>query len=106
MKINKEAIAGEWIEHPEDDVSFHIRPFPFSKGVWSFNEETAFVNSLRAQYDYALLGWKGIMNEDETDFPCNEENRKFVFDFVGKYRSFIVEESTKMAHTLAGEMGN
>jgi hypothetical protein len=107
MKIDKKAIVGEWVEFPDKEVSFHLRPFPFSKGVWSFNEDTAFVDSTWAQFNYCVMGWKGIMTkDDEKELPCNDENKLFLFDFVPIFRNFCLEEAKKLSDKLTVDLGN
>lgn len=91
MKINKSIIKEEWVKYPEDEeVEFLIRPFPSSQGLVPPDDMEGQAHFNWKIFQYCVVDWKGIIGEDDKPLECNDENKKFIFDYVREFYSFVL----------------
>jgi hypothetical protein len=91
MKIKKSIVEAKWIKYPDDEeVEFKIRPFPQSEGLMPSDDEYKQAQFNWKVFNYCVLDWKGMVNEDNEPLECNEINKKFVFDYVREVFSFVI----------------
>lgn len=104
MIIKKKATEAKWFEFNED-VSFEVRPFPFSH----FRSEGV-VGSMAEQFGYCLVGWKGIKDEGEdgevVDFEFTAENVKYLFDYSGAIREFVLQKAEELTAEVEKQIKN
>jgi hypothetical protein len=108
MIINNKASEARWVDYNED-VKLLIRPFPFSQGVFDYQDEKAFAKSLWVQFDYCLQDWKGFQAEIDDgliDYPYNDENKNFVFSFADDIRRFVIKTSSELSDEVVKDLGN
>lgn len=94
IKINKKNLKSEWFDY-DDDVKFLIRPFPLSERAIS-PSGTNVIDLLIKQSMYCLEDWKGIVDQDEKPIECNEENKRFIFDYSDDIITFVVNKSKEL----------
>ena len=104
MKIKRKSIKGQWVDY-EGGVRLQIRPFPASEGIFTPTNAEELSQATWARYNYCLQGWEGLKEEDDSDFEFNEENKKFVFDFVQDLVLFVVTQSRMMEGNITEELG-
>ena len=93
MKINTKITEGFWYKY-EGKVEFKIRIMKMS----AIGSSTALGEIMADEFIYCVEDWKGVKDENDKDFECNEENKKFIFDYYAEIRSFvsgILEEQRK-----------
>jgi len=100
MKINKKAVKTDWFEYNET-VKFNLKPFPFSS-----IKVTDVDASLWEQFKFCIIDWKGLEDDDGKKLECDEENKKFIFDYVPELREFVFQSVRKYSEKIAGEIKN
>lgn len=102
-KFNKKAAQGTWVTYTEDeDVELKIRPFSLfslSKLPTATNIEMSDFWNI---YDYVLMDWKGIEDEDGP-LEFNEENKKMVYDYDQEISAFVVSQASEMREKIVSE---
>jgi len=66
-----------------DNVSFSLKPCNFSTMENSNTLFDAFGNS--------IIDWKGLTDENDKNFECTDENKKYLFDYSEEIRNFVFE---------------
>ena len=100
MKINKAAVKSEWFTL-QKGVKIEIRPFAFSAVKIS-----DFDGIMLEQFMFSVLDWKGIVDENDEPLPCNDENKKFMFDYVPEVRDFVSEKIREQVEKINAELKN
>jgi hypothetical protein len=77
-KFNKSLKEGQWFEW-EDEVSFLLRPFPFSQ-ISNLADTTKLVME---RFMYCVMDWKGFVDEEGNPFECNAANKEALFGLGG-----------------------
>jgi hypothetical protein len=103
MKINVKAVDKKWFELEGTGASFLIRPFPLSLTKW---DENKVIELLYEQFDYCLMDWKGVTDEEDKELKCNPKNKKIVFDFSEKVREFVYSTSKALSEEIVEEVKN
>ena len=101
MKINRKLAEAQWVDYPEgEEVKFKIRPFPMSQGMWMPDDKTDIVDFMWKRFNYCVVDWQGVDDEEGNPFNCTEENKKFIFDYaqdiMGWISSQIIESSDNL----------
>lgn len=100
MKINKKAVKSNWFDFNEK-VKFNLKPFPFSSVKLSDVDAT-----LWAQFDFCVIDWKGLEDDEGKALKCDEENKRFIFDYVPELREFIFTSVRTYNEKINGEIKN
>lgn len=87
MKINRKIAENRW-ERFDDDVEFLIRRFPYSRLV----EPGDTGKLLFDPYDYCLVDWKGLFDEDGKPFDYDVKNKRLLFDYYTDIREFVFKK--------------
>lgn len=90
MKILEE----QWYKFDKDDAEFNIRPYPFSN--YKFGVDLT-IEFLWDQFDYCLVGWKGLKDSDDKPIAFNDKNKKKVFDYYITIRDFVNNKAADAA---------
>lgn len=98
ITLNKGKAKEQWFKYDED-VSFLIRPFPFSGRSLSTGEANI-SEMLVAQASYCVIDWKGINDEKDKPVKCNDENKKFLFDYSNELFNFVCEKNIELNNKL------
>lgn len=97
MKINMNLGDEKWIEY-EDGVKFKIRPFPMSEGYLISDDETKLAQFLLKKFDYSVIDWQGLLDQNDNEIECNKENKQYIFDHCSELMMWVllqVNKSTK-----------
>lgn len=99
MKINKNLInKKEWFDLDEDkNISFKIRPFPASHNVLRLINNIDEIEITWKQFNYSLVDWKGITDENDKPLECNDINKKMLFDYSQDVVLFVFNKSSEKA---------
>ncbi len=93
---NKKIIDGTWVTSPEDkDVQVKIKPFSVFSMIKLPNEKDFDTEKFWAVFNFVVLDWKGI-HSDGKKLDCDEDNKKFVFDFDQDFALWVVNQATEM----------
>lgn len=103
MKINTKAFEKQWFKYDDTATEFLIRAFPTSLLKW---DEKAVMSVLYEQFDYCLIDWKGVEDQDGNNYPFTPENKKNVFDFSEPIREFVFAKARELAEAVHGELKN
>ena len=85
IKIRTEKTSKKWFDHP-DGGSFQVRPFP---NTMVFVDDNI---SLWNQFDYCLVGWKGITDLEEKELSFDNDNKKELFDYNDELVAWLFEK--------------
>ena len=103
-KYNQKTAKGEWIVFPEDEeVQILVRPFSLFNLTRLPSEDDFNFKQFLEIYDYCVLDWKGIQDDEGKPLKCNDENKKMVFNFDQELVLFVVNESTKLRDKILTE---
>ena len=97
-KINTKTTEGVWVKYPEDqDIQFLIRPFSiFNLQRMPSAENADFtIDEYWTIFNYCLVDWKGIYDENDKPLKCNEQNKKLIADHIQDLATFVIEEAVK-----------
>lgn len=101
MIIRKKDLEAKWYTFNKD-VKLLIRPFKFSKFKLEDIE-----NSLLEEFDYCVVDWKGIFEDDgKTPYKCNKEHKLELFDYYNPLRIFVALENRKARDELEKSLKN
>lgn len=97
MKIKKSAVKERWIDYPDEDgVKFKVRPFPMSEGTLAFGDDPKQLTEITwKKFNYCVVDWQGLVDDNDQTLDCNEENKRFLFDFVFDLVMWVVVEVNK-----------
>ena len=99
--IKNKSIKGVWVPFPDDkDVQILIRPFSLFTMTKMPNEDDVDFTEFWNIFNYCVVDWKGINDEDNKPLKCNEETKKIVYDFDQELVGFIVEQSSNAREGL------
>ena len=83
MKVLKKSkINGEWINYEKDDsVKLKVRPFPTNDSSILRSGNPGEVNNEQIWdvFNYCIMDWKGIVDEDGKALECTEDNKRSLF---------------------------
>jgi len=82
-------------------VEFQIQPLRFS----TVNLD-AVTDSVKEQFEYCLMGWKGLTDENDEEFKYNEENKTFLYDYYKDVREFVFKIVNEIQAELDGDLKN
>ena len=100
-KINKSKIKDNWYIFDKDDtVEFKIRPFPLTNMLIGYVNKVDLMNLMWQKFNYCILDWKGIQDDKDKDLKCNEENKKFVFDWDEEIVIYIGNKLTQLQEII------
>ena len=51
-------------------------------------------------FEYVVLDWKGMLNDDDKPLKCNEENKRIVYDYFQELVGFVIESSMKARESV------
>ena len=100
MKINKKNVEGRWFKF-DGKVEFKIRPFRLST-ITSLDT----MENINVQFTSTVVDWKGIEDEDGKPFKCNEENKKFIYDYYEDIVTFVIEKLKELKQRVDKEIKN
>jgi len=103
-KFNKKVIDGRWITFPKDEeVQVKIKPFSLFSMIKLPSDEAYNADSFWTIFNFVVIEWKGLQS-DEKDLPCDEENKRFVFDYDQEFALFVIKESSVMRGEVVTEI--
>ena len=83
MEINTKLAEAKWVKYNDDEeVEFKLRPFPMSQGMWIPDTSDDITDYTWKKFNYCVLDWKGLNDQDGTPLECTEENKQYIFDYV------------------------
>ena len=101
MKINRSIVDARWVDfEPDKEVSFLIRQMPLSIGMWMPNSDEDFMQFTKKRFMYCVQDWKGIIDENEEEFPYNDENKEFIFDYVQEISLWVTGQLADNADNI------
>lgn len=94
MKINFKSVEPVW-KDLECGIKVKIRPYPNSASDYRIDISTGKLDITTGKlgwdrFNYCLVDWQELLDENDKPVECNEETKKFIFDYVGD----ITEEVT------------
>ena len=93
-KFDKKSLKGTWVKFPEDEeVQLLLKPFSLFNLTKLPNEQSLDFDKVWDIFNYCVLGWKGIVDSDGKEIPCDEKNKKMVFDYDGDILTFVLDQS-------------
>jgi hypothetical protein len=108
-KINRTILAEErWVTNPDDkEIRVKLRRFPVSQGMYipGVSSESMWSFAFK-KFDYCILEWEGINNEEGNLLECNSENKKLIYDYIEDLMMWISVEIKKLKeddNTLVNE---
>jgi len=100
MNIKRKLTEAKWVNYPEDaEVKFKIRSFPTSMGMFLNGTDNDLIDFTWKKFNYCVVDWQGINDEDSKPLECNEENKKFIFDYVQELMLWV---STQVFDSTSG----
>lgn len=102
-KIKLQTTKGTWLEFPEDpEVKLLIKPISvFALSILPSEKEMKPTDGWN-MFNYMLLDWKGLVDENDKDIKCNEENKKVIFDYDQELVAFVLEKSSELREDVTG----
>jgi hypothetical protein len=104
MKIKRDVIKGQWVDF-EGDVRLQVRPFPASEGLFTPTNAEEMSEATWARFNYCLLRWEGLKEEDDSEFEFNEDNKRFVFNYIQDIVLFVITQTRIMEGDITKELG-
>jgi len=101
--INKEKALNTTKIIYKEGIEIEIRPFPTSEYIIDSGVSTNMNKHELVLFNYCVVSWKGLYYEDDTPILCDEEGKKFVYDYDFKLKHFIREEVKKLQFTGISE---
>lgn len=100
MKINTkiEAVWFPW----EGNVKVEIRAFPYSRMVI----DEGMVEGLWNRFNFCVTNWEGFVDEEGKEYPCNEETKRYLFDYSKELQNFVYEKSDELSDKIVTELKN
>ena len=96
-KFNTKTIQGKWITLPEDkEVQILIRPFSLFNLTKIPTEDTVDFEQFWGIFNYCVLEWKGFVDAEGKPLPCDEKNKRIVFDYDQEVIAFVTDEAGKL----------
>lgn len=104
IKVNKSKIQPIWIEYKQG-VKIQIRPFSvFANNMLpSGQDANEQISEFWKIFNYVVLAWEGIVDEEDKAFEYNEENKKILYDYDPELRSFIIDSAIKARQSVISE---
>lgn len=82
-KINTKLAEERWVEYEKDkDIKVKVRLFPMSQSLFAPIDEEGMGKAAWIRFNYCLIDWKGLTDENDKEFICNEKNKKYLFDHI------------------------
>jgi len=106
MQLNKKKLAQtKVVTHPQyDSVKVTIRPFSlFALNQTPSSERLESVTEYFNIFNYSIVNWEGVLDEDSEVLKCNPENKKLMFDADFPFAVQIVHEAIEMRSGLVTE---
>jgi hypothetical protein len=79
--VNTKVVKEVWVTNDQDEYKVKLVRFPLSRSLFAPNDPDAFVKLAWQRFDYCLLDWDGIVDENDKPLECNTDNKRIVFDF-------------------------
>lgn len=99
MKINKSRLKEQWVKIDED-VEVLLQPFPASRNIFQSVENRELDKIYWKMFNYSVLDWKGLVDENDKPLECNEENKQVVFDFAQEVMMEITSKITEISNIV------
>lgn len=101
-KYNTKLREELWFPFPTDEgIEFKLRMFPNSEAMnIEGNMTNAISQGVWKVFNYCVVDWKGILDENEEPIPCNEENKLFIFEQDEEIMEWVIETVGNMKSTL------
>lgn len=96
MKLDISELTYEAKDYEFDGATLSIRPLIMSRQKSIINDEGLTIKGENRfeDFNYCLVGWKGVTDANGEDLPCTEEIKKKVFDFgLGGIATFVLEKA-------------
>jgi len=106
MKLNtKKLQETKVITHPQyPNVKVTIRPFSlFALNQIPSSSSIKDINEYFTIFNYVVLSWEGINDENDKRLQCNEVNKRIMFDSDFTFASEIVFTAIQMRSGLIKE---
>lgn len=105
MKINRKIQEGKWFDFNEK-VRVLIRPFPTSFGLFRPETPMELAEATWIRFNYSLLDWEGIEDEDGSKLEVTENNKKFLYDYFEDLMVFVTLRIRDMTSEVNQELKN
>lgn len=63
-----------------------------SIGMWMPGSDEEFIQFTKKRFMYCVEDWQGIVDENGDEFPCTEENKEFMFDYVQEISLWVTSK--------------
>jgi hypothetical protein len=104
LKTKKFAVT-KVISHPDyPEVKITIRPF----SIFSLNQIPSAPNIQDVKeyyniFEYSVVSWVGISDENDKVLKCNSENKKFLFESDLIFALEVVKEAANLRNQIFSE---
>lgn len=111
--FDKKIDPDDWPPELEDS-RLKIRPYPTSKGNWTFREAGVVLSGEEQLkvFMYCLGGWEKIDDADEKPLPFNDRIKKMIFDLakadskIGAISTYTMKKSRQFEKQKDDELKN
>ena len=105
IKVNKSKLQPTWVEYKDTGAKIQIRPFSVfaNNSLPSGQDAAEQISEFWKIYNYVVIAWEGIVDEEDKVFECNDENKKILYDYDVELRSFIIDAALKVRQSVVSE---
>jgi hypothetical protein len=80
-KVNTKLALEKWVTYDKDkDIKIKIRPYPKTQAMYGVGDKDL-AQLAWDRFNYCLVDWKGLLDDDDAEWPCSEDNKKYIFDY-------------------------
>jgi hypothetical protein len=101
-KYNTKLREALWYPFPlDEEIELQLRMFPNSEAMMIEGaSENAIASGVWKVFDYCVVDWKGILDEEDNAIPCNEENKLFIFEQDEELMGWVLDTVSNLKVTL------
>ncbi len=104
FKIDTKLEAGKWFDYPDSPIKLKIRPRSMYFLAISPGENyTPTIKDVFELYDYALVDWGGIGDENGKKIECNTENKFALINQNDDIGAFVIDKSNELREGAVSE---
>jgi len=98
FSISPKLEAGKWIDYPPmKGIRLKIRPRSmYSLNITPGENYSPTTKDIFGLFNYALVDWEGIGDEDGKKLACNDENKFALISQNDEFGAFVITESSKL----------
>ena len=98
FSISPKLEAGKWFDYPEiKGMRLKIRPRSmYSLNIVPGEAYQPTTKDVFEMYDYALIDWEGVGDEDGKKLACNSENKFALINQNDEIGAFVITKSAEL----------